>query len=158
VPFFLSPGPALGRGIGTDLYPLDLPPYWYVLLNPGLSISTRWVYESLDLKALARCGAPALAAFNGERPEDWVANDLETVTLSRYPALRDLLARLSEAGARAGGMSGSGPTLFGVFDQAETAQAAAHLIRQQFTGWLAVARGLTQGDGDAGWENQAWII
>ena len=158
VPFFLRPGPAVGRGIGTDLSPLDLPPYWYVLCNPGVAISTSWVYQNLNLETLARRGAPRREAWDGEHPEDWVVNDLETVTLSRYPELRDTLERLAQAGARTQGMSGSGPTLFGLFLEAEAARAAAARLREQFSGWLAVARGLIQGEGRAGWENQAWII
>jgi len=55
-------------------------------------------------------------------------------------------------------MSGSGPTLFGLFLEAEAARAAAVRLREQFSGWLAVARGLVQGEGMAGWENQVWII
>jgi 4-diphosphocytidyl-2-C-methyl-D-erythritol kinase len=158
VPFFLRPGPAVGRGIGTNLSPLDLPPFWYVLLNPGLGISTRWVYANLDLDTLARTGAPWREAWSGEHLQDWVANDLETVTLTRYPELRELLEILSRAGARARGMSGSGPTLFGLFQEAEAARAAAAQVRENFSGWLAVARGLTQADGESGWENQAWTI
>jgi 4-diphosphocytidyl-2-C-methyl-D-erythritol kinase len=155
VPFFLRPGPALGRGIGTVLSPLDLPPYWYVLLNPGLAISTSWVYGQLDLEALAQTGAPLPEAWDGEHPERWVANDLERVTLSRYPELRELLAGLSNAGARAQGMSGSGPTLFGLFLEAEEARAAAVQLRKNFSGWITVTRGLTQAEGEAGWESQA---
>lgn len=158
VPFFLGAGPAVGRGIGADLSPLDLPPYWYVLLNPGLPLSTRWVYENLDLSYLAQAGAPLREAWDGKRPADWVVNDLETVTLKRYPELRELLNLLSRAGARVQGMSGSGPTLFGLFEDQETARKAAGLIRREFRGWLAVARGLTRVDTENGWENQAWII
>ena len=155
VPFFLGRGPAVGRGIGTELSPLDLPPYWYVLLNPDLALSTSWVYNHVDIEALARTGAPLLTAWNGERPGDWVANDLETVTLSRYPELLQLLARLAQAGALAQGMSGSGPTLFGIFSEAAAAEAAARQLRQDFFGWVAVTRGLTQAEDQAGWENQA---
>jgi 4-diphosphocytidyl-2-C-methyl-D-erythritol kinase len=158
VPFFLQLGPAVGRGLGADLTPLDLPPYWYVLLNPGVAVSTAWVYAHLNLDTLARRGTPGRKAWEAERPEDWVANDLETVTLSHYPELRDLLDLLARAGARTQGMSGSGPTLFGLFAEAAEARAAATRLREQFSGWLAVARGLTWGEAAAGWEHQAWII
>ncbi len=154
VPFFLRPGPAVGRGIGTILSSLDLPPYWYVLLNPGLAISTSWVYGQLDLDALAKTGALLPTAWDGEHPENWVANDLETVTLNRYPELRELLTGLSKAGARAQGMSGSGPTLFGLFHEAEAARAAALQLRQHFSGWITVTRGLTQAEGEAICESQ----
>jgi 4-diphosphocytidyl-2-C-methyl-D-erythritol kinase len=158
VPFFLGTGPAVGRGIGTELSLLDLPPYWYVLLNPGVKLSTSWVYAHLDLKALAHRGAPWRDSWDGEHPETWVANDLESVTLARFPELRDLLARLAQAGALVQGMSGSGSTLFGLFREAQAAQAAAARLRPIFPGWLAVARGLTQGEAAGDWEKQAWII
>ncbi len=110
VPFFLTPGPAVGRGVGTDLTPLDLPPFWYVLFNPGVALSTRWVYANLNLDTLARHGAPERETWEAEHPEAWVANDLETVTLRRYPELRRALDKLAQAGARAQGMSGRGPS------------------------------------------------
>lgn len=158
VPFFLRPGPAVGRGIGTDLSPLDLPPFWYVLFNPGVALSTRWVYAHLNLDTLTRQGAPERDTWDADHPEDWVANDLETVTLSRYPELREALDQLARAGARTQGMSGSGPTLFGLFGEAEEARTAARRLRPQFSGWLAVARGLTRDEEPAGWEDQVWII
>jgi 4-diphosphocytidyl-2-C-methyl-D-erythritol kinase len=158
VPFFLQPGPAVGRGVGTDLTPLDLPTFWYVLFNPEVALSTRWVYANLNLDTLARHGAPGRETWEAEHPEAWVANDLETVTLRRYPELRAALIKFEQAGARTQGMSGSGPTLFGLFLEAEAAKAAAALLREQLSGWLAVARGLTRDDEMAGWENQVWII
>ena len=158
VPFFLQPGPAVGRGIGTDLAPLDLPPYWYVLFNPGVALATGWVYAQLNPDTLARGGAPGRDTWDAEHPEAWVANDLETVTLRRYPELGEALEKIAQAGARTQGMSGSGPTLFGLFEEATLARAAAARLRPQFSGWLAVARGLTREEGLTGWENQAWII
>jgi 4-diphosphocytidyl-2-C-methyl-D-erythritol kinase len=158
VPFFLSPAPAVARGIGTDLSPLDLPPYWYVLLNPGIPVSTKWVYDNLDHEALASQNVPLLESWDGARPGDWVANDLESVTYSRFPVLGELRLLLLEAGALAAGMSGSGPTLFGLFFRQDTALKAARKIRRHFPGWLAIARGLTQGEGEGDWENEAWII
>ncbi len=158
VPFFLTPGPKVGRGTGTELTPLKLPAYWYVLYNPGLAISTRWVYDSLNLEELKEVGAPWREAWDGAHPESWVANDLETVTLRRYPALREPLAALKGLGAVAGGMSGSGPTLFGLFFEQEAARAAAAALRPAFPGWLAVARGLTAQEPPCGWEDQLWMI
>jgi len=57
VPFFLTRRPAVGRGTGTQLSAVTLLPYWYLLVNPGVPLSTRWVYENLDLAGLP--GAPA---------------------------------------------------------------------------------------------------
>jgi len=158
VPFFLHPGPQIGRGIGTDLHPLDLPPYWYVLMNPGLTISTKWVYENLDLGALNKVNREARDVWDVEKPGQWVANDLETVTFKHYPELNDYIQALARQGALAQGMSGSGPTLFGLFPDLATARGAARQLRQSFRGWLAVARGLTGNESPDGWENQVWII
>lgn len=156
VPFFLRLGPAVARGIGTELTPLLLPAYWYVLLNPGVRLSTRWVYENLDLDPLR--GRPVLkeADFDPDRPEAWVANDLETVTLKRFPELEDLSLTLKNLGARAAGMSGSGPTMFGLFFTHEAAREAAARLRESFPGWLALARGLSGADAELAWESQVW--
>ncbi len=158
VPFFLRPGPKIGRGIGADLSPLNLPPYWYVLLNPGLPVSTKWVYENLDLSALNKVNRVADRDWDGERPGDWVANDLESVTLKHFPELKKHIQALAGLGALAQGMSGSGPTLFGLFATLAAAQDAAGRLRETFAGWLAVARGLTGDEPPDGWENQVWII
>lgn len=158
VPFFLKPGPKIGRGIGTDLQPVSLSPYWYVLLNPGLAISTRWVYENLDLSGLNRENRKEPDDWDWQRPADWVANDLESVTFRHYPDLKKYVQALAQAGALAQGMSGSGPTLFGLFSSVDEAQKAAQELRGSFPGWLAVARGLTGKESPDSWENQAWTI
>jgi 4-diphosphocytidyl-2-C-methyl-D-erythritol kinase len=156
VPFFLKRQPAVGRGIGTRLTPLNLPPYWYILFNPGVPLSTRWVYENLDLSALP--GAPAIEAWDPEHPETWVCNDLGGVALTRFPELAALLDEVRAAGAVSQGISGSGPTLFGLFHTQEAAQQAGKRIRRTFEGWLAVARGLTGLEPDTMWENDVWTI
>lgn len=157
VPFFLNHQPALGRGIGTELTPFSLPAYWYVLINPGIRISTRWVYENLDLSHLRRPPRDLPEDWDVADPGGWVLNDLETVTLKRYPVLQKILTALAQLGAQAQGMSGSGPTIFGLFPGADAARKAAGKLSQTFRGWLAVARGLTGSATDRGWENQVWM-
>ncbi|HZK14910.1 MAG TPA: hypothetical protein VFC55_10345, partial [Desulfobaccales bacterium] len=156
VPFFLAREPAVGRGTGTQLSPVTLLPYWYLLVNPGVPLSTRWVYENLDLAGLA--GPPATEAWDPEHPETWVRNDLGTVALKRFPELAELLTDLSEAGARCQGISGSGPTLFGLFPTREAAHQAGLRLRRTFRGWLAVARGLTGPEPETTWEHHVWMI
>ena len=156
VPFFLQEGPAVGRGIGERLTPLELPPYWYLLLNPGVPLSTRWVYGNLDLAELAP--GPVLESWDADHPEAWVRNDLESVALRRYPELADLMAPLKRLGAAAAAVSGSGPTVFGLFLSPDAARDAAGKMRQTFPGWLAVARGLTRDESPAHWEKDVWMI
>jgi 4-diphosphocytidyl-2-C-methyl-D-erythritol kinase len=156
VPFFLSREPAVGRGIGTQLKAVTLLPYWYLLVNPREPLSTRWVYENLDLDNLP--GPPATETWDPEHPETWVRNDLGTVVVRRFPELVPVLAGLGESGARCQGISGSGPTLFGLFSSREAAQQAGLGLRRTFRGWLAVARGLTGPEPDTAWENHVWTI
>jgi len=156
VPFFLAREPAVGRGTGIKLSPVTLRPYWYLLVNPGVPLSTRWVYENLDLGSLP--GPPATEAWDPEHPETWVRNDLGTVARKRFPELDELLAGLSQAGACCQGISGSGPTLFGLFPAREAAQQAGLSLRRTFRGWLAVARGLTGPEPEIAWEHHVWMI
>jgi 4-diphosphocytidyl-2-C-methyl-D-erythritol kinase len=156
VPFFLLGGPAVARGIGDRLAPLALPAYWYVLLNPGVPLSTAWVYRNLDLSRLPP--GPETAAWDPAHPERWVRNDLETVTRQRFPELSHLAEQLKRLGARTAGISGSGPTVFGLFPGPERAREAARQVRRTFPGWLAVARGLTGQEPATVWEKDVWMI
>jgi 4-diphosphocytidyl-2-C-methyl-D-erythritol kinase len=156
VPFFLNRKPAVGRGIGTQLSSVALLPYWYLLLNPGVPLSTRWVYENLDLAVLP--DTPEMENWDPEHPETWVHNDLGAVAIKRFPELVGLLNDLRTAGAWTQGISGSGPTLFGLFSSLEAAHQVALKLRETFRGWLAVARGLTGCDLETTWENDVWTI
>jgi 4-diphosphocytidyl-2-C-methyl-D-erythritol kinase len=156
VPFFLYRRPAVARGIGTELTPLTLKPYGYLLANPGLPLSTRWVYENLDRGHLP--GPPAVEAWDPEHPERWVRNDLGAVALGRFPELEGLMTQLQVLGAVTQGISGSGPTIFGLFSTLEAAREAGRSLKRTFPGWLAVTRGLTGDEADFSWEEQAWRI
>jgi len=158
VPFFLGKGAAVARGTGTELSPLELPAYWYLLLNPGVRVSTRWVYENLDLKALKGYKILGERDWDPEQPGTWVHNDLESVTLKQYPQLGQLLETLEHLGALARGMSGSGPTLYGLFPSLEAAREAGARLRETFAGWMAAARGLTGKEAEATWGEQVWMV
>jgi 4-diphosphocytidyl-2-C-methyl-D-erythritol kinase len=156
VPFFLRRAPAVGRGTGTQLSAVTLLPYWYLLLNSGVPLSTRWVYENLDLASLP--GPPATETWDPRHPEEWVRNDLGTVVLRRLPELAQFLDGLKVLGAWTQGISGSGSTLFGLFPTREAAQQAGLRLRRTFRGWLAVARGLSGLEPETTWENNTWTI
>ncbi len=155
VPFFLGQGPAVATGIGTELSPLALPPYHYLLLNPGVPLSTRWVYENLDLTRLD--AGPAPGAWDPEHPERWVHNDLGPVAVKRLPELAGWLGRLRQEGAVTQGISGSGPTVFGLFPTWEAAREAGRNLRRTFQGWLAAVQGLTGQEADHTWESRIWM-
>ncbi len=140
VPFFVFQQPAWATGTGTKLSPLPtLPEVAYLLVNPGISVSTAEVYQSLQL---TKGGELAnLPRFSVETKEDLCAalhNDLERVTLIRHPVLQQIKQRLLQLGARGALMSGSGATLFGLFDALDQAQGAAHVLTSE-TDWWACA-------------------
>ena len=126
VPYCIMRGTALAEGIGEKL--TSLPPMVkcpVVIAKPQVSVSTKYVYENLkldehtqhpDIDALIQNirtkDLPAIAGSMG--------NLLETVTAKKYP----------ENGALNAMMSGSGPTVFGLFDELETAKMAAAIVRQ----------------------------
>ena len=141
VPFFLLNGPALAQGIGDRLSPLKLPTDWFVLVNPGFPVSTAWVYASLK----PTFEAPDETFLNRlayEHPARWLHNDLESVTLNRYPTLADLKQFLLTEGALGTLMSGSGPTVFGLFSEEGMAVQAAKRIKAATGFWTAAVRGV----------------
>jgi 4-diphosphocytidyl-2-C-methyl-D-erythritol kinase len=127
VPFFLQNLPAIARGVGEQLEPVrPWPAYWYVIVAPPLSVSTAWAYGNLKLELTTpENGSIVNPLRNGwTRIGDLLENDLETVTAARYPIIGHIKSLLLEAGAEGALMSGSGPSVFGVFRSEETAKRA----------------------------------
>jgi 4-diphosphocytidyl-2-C-methyl-D-erythritol kinase len=121
VPFFLAGGTALGLGRGDEIYPLaDLPRHWVVLLLPGFGVSTRdafgWYAEE---RALGRTSAREPQYVPGPWPSRaaQMINDLEAPIARRYPEIDQMKSALRRAGALAAAMSGSGSTVFGLFQR-----------------------------------------
>jgi 4-diphosphocytidyl-2-C-methyl-D-erythritol kinase len=135
VPFFIFGGPALATGIGDILEKIEgIPSVWYLLVNPGVAVSTAWVYRNLGLTSprdgFKLPGFPRTA----EEVSAFLHNDLESVTAGRFPVITQIKKRLATLGALGGLMSGSGPTVFGVFDAEVAARQAAEVIRGE-SGW-----------------------
>jgi 4-diphosphocytidyl-2-C-methyl-D-erythritol kinase len=129
VPFFLFQGAAWATGIGDVLEKIEgLPPVWYVLVNPGVAVSTAWVYQNLGLTSVG--GAARLPRFSGtaEGLVSLLHNDLESVTVSRFPVVEEIKTMLRNNGASGALMSGSGPTVFGVFAEEASARRAAEAM------------------------------
>ncbi len=129
VPFFIHGKPARARGIGEELSPVGpLPRLSMVVLFPNLPVSTAWVYRNLRFK-LTKTSDNNNLIENLDTPHEVarvMVNDLETVTIGRYPRIARLKERLDREGALGSRMSGSGSAVFGVFaDEADARRAFA---------------------------------
>ena len=136
VPYCLMRGTALAEGIGEDL--TQLPPMVkcpVLIAKPQISVSTKFVYQNLKLdentihpdidqlqKDIIAKDLDAVASHMG--------NVLETVTIPEYPIIADIKEQMMHSGAVNAMMSGSGPTVFGLFKDKETAEKAAEDMRQ----------------------------
>ena len=134
VPFFLIGGTALGIGRGEDVSPIEqIRSDHLLLVNPGFAVSTRDAYENLS--RLTRSEASSripftLRAARGIRELPLEAsNDLEEVVLGVHPEIAEVKRRLVSLGARHALMSGSGATVFGVFDNSQLTEQAAFEMR-----------------------------
>lgn len=139
VPFFVFRKTALAEGVGERLSPMPaMPPVWVVLVNPGVPVSTAWVYRNLQLTN--RAELTKLPHFYGSIEDicSILSNDLETVTIPAFPVIADIKAAMLRLGALGAMMSGSGPTVFGLFRDRETAERARHAVAAG-TEWFAAA-------------------
>jgi 4-diphosphocytidyl-2-C-methyl-D-erythritol kinase len=130
VPFFIFEDTAWASGIGDHLIAATpLPHLRFVLVNPGFTVSTKMVYQSLNLGLTNPAISYSIPRFS--TLEDMIGgltNDLERVTVGRHPVLDHIKNLLLENGARGALMSGSGPTVFGIFtDEASALQAEKNL-------------------------------
>ncbi|MEW6327204.1 MAG: 4-(cytidine 5'-diphospho)-2-C-methyl-D-erythritol kinase [Thermodesulfobacteriota bacterium] len=134
VPFFFEPCTmAVGRGIGDQLEPIPSPsPLWFVLISPCFPVSTKWVYENLKLTTREN-----LFIFSPEdvvNIERFLHNDLEEVTASQYPVIHIMKEYLLSYGAEGALMTGSGPTVFGLFKDEGKARLARERLASN-TDW-----------------------
>jgi 4-diphosphocytidyl-2-C-methyl-D-erythritol kinase len=143
VPFFIFKKSALAEGIGEELTAMPaLPKAWILLVNPGIHVSTAWVYSSLQLTNRGELNRLPRFFASIEDLCAIFSNDLETVTIPAFPVIDEIKQKLLRLGAVASMMSGSGPTVFGVFrDQPGAEQARKELSSTK--GWfVAVAETL----------------
>jgi 4-diphosphocytidyl-2-C-methyl-D-erythritol kinase len=134
VPFFLTGGTCLGVGRGEEVYALPGIECPYLLLvNPGFAVPTAGAYQRLN--RLTSSESPrmipiTLLAANGIRELPLAArNDLESVVLADHPQIARIKLRLIKLGAQHAMMSGSGATVFGVFDNLPACEQAADDFR-----------------------------
>ena len=131
VPFFLFQKPAIATGIGEKLeaYP-GLHPYHLLLINPGFNVSTAEIYRKLNLR-LTKCKKKFTNTSLIKHGFDvalHLCNDLETVTASMFPEIVSVKEQLVHYGALGALMSGSGPTVFGIFSDLKKAKIARNAL------------------------------
>ena len=131
VPFFIFQKPAIATGIGDilDHFEGDLP-YHFLLLNPEISVSTAEIYQNLNLTLTKDKKKPTSTHLKLTRfePARHLTNDLEAVTAKKHPEIGMLKEKLIGNGAIAALMSGSGPTVFGLFNDIDTANSAKQAL------------------------------
>ena len=138
VPYCIMAKTALSEGIGevlTEVAPL--PDCFVVVAKPTISVSTKMVYENLHANELQHhpdvAGmVDALKQGDLSGVASRMENVLETVTTKLYPQIEEIKQTMKESGAENAIMSGSGPTVFGLYTEKATAEQAAEKIRQQY--------------------------
>ena len=142
IPFFFQAPCGVVRGWGQKVTPCVVNgKRWAVLVNPGFPIETKWAYEQL---AARRSESSSLDSWNqnveDNRQISWeevikgMENDFERSLFPVYPILEFMKEKLCALGAQAALLSGSGATVFGIFDEPETAQVASAQLRKD-TQW-----------------------
>jgi len=155
VPFFLIEKPCIVRGIGEILEPIEKwPKLWYIIVTPPIRVSTAWVYGNLNWSPLEGTGELELTKdeyqfiiVNLKKKVFVIArvldNDLERVTASHFPAIEDIKKTLMDSGSDGVLMSGSGPSVFGVFGSKDRARQAKTDLTSLDIGDIFLAEGLT---------------
>ena len=137
VPYCVMRGTALSEGIGEILTPLPVPPQCQVLIaKPGISVSTKFVYENLHVNELRPEQHPDIDGMMEAIKQkdlygiaDRFGNVLENVTIPAYPVIQEIKDLMLEQGAIGALMSGSGPTVFGLFTNPKAAAKAHEEMR-----------------------------
>jgi 4-diphosphocytidyl-2-C-methyl-D-erythritol kinase len=131
VPFFIRGKPAVATGVGEVLAPVrGLPAFYVLLVNPGVPVSTAEVYKNLNLGLTnnQKINKGTLLGDLNIDPVRYLWNDLERVTASKFPEIQLIKEALLANGAEGALMTGSGPTVFGLFYDVKRAQEAGQAL------------------------------
>lgn len=148
VPFFLFGGPAIAKGIGEQLSSYEkLKDYTILLVCPEFSVSTAWVYKNLNLR-LTKC-EKKLKKFLFGMPlyevGQHLCNDLESVTTGRHPEILQIKQKLMELNAKGALMSGSGPSVFGIYEEPTRAESAYDALAGEGNRQIFITKPLLSG-------------
>ena len=128
IPYCILKGTALSEGIGEKLSTIPAMPSCYILIaKPNIHVSTKWVYTNLVLDEHTNhpdIDGDLLSLSNQ------IGNILESVTIPAYPQIAAIKECMLQNGALGSLMSGSGPTVFGIFDDKDKAMAAKEKCRE----------------------------
>lgn len=152
VPFCLMGGAALAEGIGEALTPITgLKEGWLVVCKPNFGVSTKEIYSALDWEHIDRHPdtqgmLDALEAGAIHQVCPLLGNVLEPVTCSKYPEVKALKDKMLQYGADGALMSGSGPTVFGLFKSSEKAKSACANLKRFYRQTYVVKTITSQGE------------
>lgn len=137
VPYCVIKGTALAEDTGVKLTKIE--PYGnhtVLLVKPDISVSTPWVYKNLDLKNVSHPDVDAfiecIKSQNYVKSYEHMGNVLESVTVKEYPVIDEIKNKMMDLGASVSLMSGSGPTVFGIFENEQKAIDAAQVFKKDF--------------------------
>ncbi len=138
VPFFLFEGPAWAEGIGDQLKKVKaMPKLLFLIVNPGIHVSTESVYHKLPLNGFSDDIFDLSHTYRTKRDVVKILNnDLEKVTIKEFPIIGDIKEELMRQGAIGSQMTGSGPTVFGIFtDKIKLARAFEKVNKKAKKSW-----------------------
>lgn len=133
VPFFISGKSSIAKGRGEILEQVELHNFWYILINPRFYVSTQWVYQNLNLTKRADEFNIIFLKKLQNNPlglQELLINDLEVVTIKKHPIIKEIKDALISLGAVSALMSGSGPTVFGIFMDEGSAKETFEQIKK----------------------------
>ncbi len=146
IPFFLNKGTALAFGRGERIEPWpSFPTWWYILIFPGFSISTPWAYGQVKIPLTQNKKTINIENLleQGKIPgKEGFKNDLEEFIRPSFPILGKIKQALLEQGCCQALMSGSGSTVFGIWQDKQKAGEAFKQLKRQGWGKVFIARGL----------------
>lgn len=135
VPVFVRGNNAWAEGVGEMLTPLDLPPAWYLIVDPGARAPTAALFQAPDLTRNAASATISDFLQRSSAPGRMFGNVFEPVLRRREPAVDAALATLSRFGLAC--LTGSGAGCFVVFAERDAAKAAHRALPPGMTAWIA---------------------
>jgi 4-diphosphocytidyl-2-C-methyl-D-erythritol kinase len=138
VPFFLFEGPAIAEGVGEQLKKIrSMPKLLFLLVNPNIPVQTETVYRKFPIEGINYVDVEVPNIYRTKRDVARILNnDLERVTIKDYPVIGEIKEEIVRLGALASQMTGSGPTVFGIFaDKVKLSKAYERMEKRAQRGW-----------------------